>query len=76
MSMFRRHLVIVKSHCRRSGVVLRDPLTEKTVNTFTSLEKCKSWCRQNGWPASMDKSGAFSSNELREHEAMIPDEKD
>jgi len=77
MSMYRRHLVIVPSKLYVRGVVLRDPLMETTVHAFPGgIKDCARWCRQNGWPASLDKSGRFSANEIREHEAAIPELKD
>lgn len=58
--MFRRHLVIVKSKLYVGGVILLDPLLEKSVHSFGSHDACARWCRQNGWSADWDSSGTFS----------------
>lgn len=47
--MYRRHLRADKSHLYKSGIVLRDPLEERTVRTFNNRKELNRWCRRTGW---------------------------
>lgn len=50
MRAWRGHtLVIEKSHLYVGGVVLRDPLTLKTVTPANSHKAAEKYCRDNGY---------------------------
>jgi hypothetical protein len=44
-----RPLFIRKSKLYAKGVVVTDPVSEETVNSFGSRRSCERWMRRNGY---------------------------